>query len=61
MPLVAVYAASKAAIEGFTESLALELQDFNVEVKLVEPGHAPTTRFTSNCSSAPSRIMRWSC
>ena len=30
MPLVAVYAASKHAIEGFTESLALELEDFDV-------------------------------
>ncbi len=48
MPLVAVYAASKTAIEGFTASLALELEDFNVSVKLVEPGYAPTTNFTSN-------------
>ena len=30
MPLVAVYAASKTAIEGFTASLALELEDFDV-------------------------------
>ena len=48
MPLVAVYTASKMAIEGFTASLALELETFNVLVKLVEPGYAPTTRFTSN-------------
>ena len=48
MPLVAVYAASKTAIEGFTASLALELEDFNVSVKLVEPGYGPTTNFTSN-------------
>ena len=48
MPLVAVYTASKLAIEGFTASLALELAAFNVRVKLVEPGYAPTTRFTSN-------------
>ena len=48
MPLVAVYTASKMAIEGFTASLALELEAFNVLVKLVEPGYAPTTRFTSN-------------
>jgi NAD(P)-dependent dehydrogenase (short-subunit alcohol dehydrogenase family) len=37
-PLVAVYTASKTAIEGFTASLAHELQAFNVRVKLVEPG-----------------------
>jgi NAD(P)-dependent dehydrogenase (short-subunit alcohol dehydrogenase family) len=48
MPLVAVYTASKAAIEGFTASLAFELEPFNVRVKLVEPGYGPTTRFASN-------------
>jgi NAD(P)-dependent dehydrogenase (short-subunit alcohol dehydrogenase family) len=48
MPLVAVYTASKNAIEGFTSSLAHELEAFNVRVKLVEPGYGPTTRFTQN-------------
>ena len=48
MPMVAVYTASKMAIEGFTASLALELEAFDVRVKLVEPGYGPTTRFTSN-------------
>lgn len=48
MPMVAVYTASKMAIEGFTASLAFELEAFNVRVKLVEPGYGPTTRFTSN-------------
>ena len=47
-PLVAVYTASKTAIEGFTASLALELEDFDVRAKLVEPGYGPTTNFTSN-------------
>jgi len=51
MPLVAVYTASKTAIEGFTASLALELEEFNVSVKLVEPGYCPTTHFTSNGQS----------
>jgi NAD(P)-dependent dehydrogenase (short-subunit alcohol dehydrogenase family) len=48
MPMVAVHTASKMAIEGFTASLALGLEAFNVRVKLVEPGYGPTTRFTSN-------------
>jgi len=48
MPLVAVYTASKTAIEGFTASLALELEFFGVRVKLVEPGYCPNTRFASN-------------
>jgi NAD(P)-dependent dehydrogenase (short-subunit alcohol dehydrogenase family) len=50
MPLVAVYTASKTAVEGFTASLAFELEAFNVRVKLVQPGYAPSTRFTSNGS-----------
>ncbi|MEJ8858214.1 SDR family oxidoreductase [Variovorax robiniae] len=48
MPMVAVYTASKMAIEGFTASLAFELEAFDVRVKLVEPGYGPSTRFTSN-------------
>ncbi|MGS1079852.1 SDR family oxidoreductase [Pseudoxanthomonas beigongshangi] len=48
MPLVAAYTASKSAIEGFTASLAHELETVGVTVKLVEPGYAPTTRFAVN-------------
>lgn len=48
MPLAAAYTASKMAIEGFTGSLAHELAAFNIRVKLVEPGYAPTTRFGEN-------------
>ena len=48
MPMVAVYTASKMAIEGFSASLAFELAAFNVGVKLVEPGYGPSTRFTEN-------------
>jgi len=40
MPLAAVYTGSKMAIEGFTGSLALELEAFNVHVKHVEPASA---------------------
>ena len=52
MPLAAAYTASKMAIEGFTGSLAFELEAFNVQVKLVEPGHGPTTRFARQCGIA---------
>ncbi|MDH6231734.1 NAD(P)-dependent dehydrogenase (short-subunit alcohol dehydrogenase family) [Mesorhizobium soli] len=48
MPLAAAYTASKQAVAGFTGSLAHELGAFGVRVKLVEPGYAPTTRFTAN-------------
>ena len=47
-PLVAAYTASKTAIEGFTESLALELAGFGVRAKLIEPGYCPDTRFADN-------------
>ena len=46
MPLVALYAASKWAVEGFTESLSYELAQFNILARLVEPGYAPTTNFS---------------
>lgn len=48
MPLVAVYAASKCAVEGFTESMSYELEPFGIKARLVEPGYAPTTNFTAN-------------
>jgi NAD(P)-dependent dehydrogenase (short-subunit alcohol dehydrogenase family) len=48
MPMVAAYTASKVAVEGFTASLAFELAEFGVRVKLVEPGYGPTTAFGSN-------------
>jgi short-subunit dehydrogenase len=57
MPLVAVYTASKLAIEGFSASLALELEAFDVSVKLVEPGYCPTTDFTSNGGSRMAGLI----
>ena len=48
MPLVAVYTASKMAIEGFTASLAFELAEFGIQLKLVQPGYGPTTSFAEN-------------
>lgn len=48
MPLLAVYTASKAAVNAFTESLALELLAFNIRVGLILPGRAPQTRFGEN-------------
>jgi NAD(P)-dependent dehydrogenase (short-subunit alcohol dehydrogenase family) len=51
LPLLAVYTASKAAVNGFTQSLALELAPFGVRASLVLPGRAPTTRFGENARS----------
>jgi NAD(P)-dependent dehydrogenase (short-subunit alcohol dehydrogenase family) len=37
-PLYSIYHATKFAIEGFTESLHYELAQFNIKLKLIEPG-----------------------
>jgi NAD(P)-dependent dehydrogenase (short-subunit alcohol dehydrogenase family) len=55
-PLVAIYTASKMAIEGFTASLALELAAVGVRAKLVEPGYGPATRFTANTGALDGLI-----
>lgn len=55
LSLFSVYTASKAAVNAFSECLALELQPFNVRVHLVISGRAPETRFGEN---ARSRIQR---
>ena len=46
--LLSVYTASKAAVNAFTESLALELAPFGVRARLVIPGRAPETSFGDN-------------
>lgn len=48
LSLLSVYTGSKAAVNAFTESLALELAPFNVRARLVLPGRAPGTRFGDN-------------
>ncbi|WDZ86603.1 SDR family NAD(P)-dependent oxidoreductase [Micromonospora cathayae] len=50
MPLSAVYKASKMAVEGFTASLALELAEFGVRAKTVEPGTCLTTNFAAGAT-----------
>ncbi len=51
LPLLAVYTASKAAVNAFSASLALELEPFNVQVRVVLPGRSPTTRFGDNAKA----------
>ncbi|MET0402780.1 MAG: SDR family oxidoreductase [Cystobacter sp.] len=51
LPMLSVYTASKAAMNAFTESLALELQPFNVRVSLVLPGQSPETPFGQNAQA----------
>jgi NAD(P)-dependent dehydrogenase (short-subunit alcohol dehydrogenase family) len=45
LPLVGVYRAAKAAVNAFTESLASEVEQFGVRVRIVLPGSSGETRF----------------
>jgi NAD(P)-dependent dehydrogenase (short-subunit alcohol dehydrogenase family) len=51
LPFLSVYTASKAAVNAFTESLAVELESFGIRLNLVLPGRSPTTRFGANAST----------
>lgn len=44
-PLLAIYVATKHALEGLSEALAYELESQNIRIKLVEPGAMRTTNF----------------
>lgn len=47
VPFQGFYSVSKRAIEAFSEALALECEDFGVEVVVIEPGDFATS-FTGN-------------
>jgi len=48
LALLPVYTASKAAVNAYTECLALELAPLGIRTRLVLPGQAPGTSFGSN-------------
>jgi NAD(P)-dependent dehydrogenase (short-subunit alcohol dehydrogenase family) len=50
-PFNTAYHASKFAVEGFTESLRLELSEFNINVILIEPGFI-RSNFMDNIKTA---------
>ena len=52
LPLLCVYTASKAAVNAFSEVLALELEQFDIRVRVVLPGRAPATAFGDNAPRA---------
>lgn len=54
-PYGALYAASKHAVEGYSESLDHETREFGVRVSVVEPGYTNTS-FESNATDADSSI-----
>jgi short-subunit dehydrogenase len=54
-PYGALYAASKHAVEGYSESLDHETREFGVRVSVVEPGYTNTS-FEANAADADSPI-----
>lgn len=51
LPLLSIYTASKAAINAFTESVAIELAAFDIRACTVVPGRAMTTRFSQTAQA----------
>ena len=54
-PYGALYAASKHAVEGYSESLDHETREFGVRVSVVEPGYTDTS-FDTNAADPDSPI-----
>ncbi|KQW93147.1 dehydrogenase [Massilia sp. Root418] len=64
LPMLSAYTASKAAVEAFSEGLALEVEPFGVRVRLVVPGRAPETSFGASArarsqNSIPEAYAAW--
>lgn len=64
LPLLSAYTATKAAVEAFSESLALELEPFGIRVRLIIPGRAPQTSFGAaararNQAGIPEAYAAW--
>lgn len=56
MPFFAPYAASKFALEAFSDSLRLELSPWGVHVALIEPGAIDTPIWEKSLQAADRRI-----
>lgn len=55
-PAASAYCASKFAVEGFSESIRYELQQFRVRVKVVEPGPIQTDFYGRSEDEAANEI-----
>jgi len=53
---MAAYSAAKAAVAGFTQSLALELQDRNIRVNAVAPGMVRTSDNVASAGEAAAYV-----
>jgi len=57
-PYMALYSASKHAVEGFSESLDHELRTRGIRVSVIEPAYT-STRFEANLLEADSKIAEY--
>src|SRR5215813_235859 len=51
-PLYSLYHATKWAVEGFSEGLQYEVKDFNIKIKIIEPGPIKTDFYSRSQSIA---------
>ena len=54
--MLSVYTASKAAVNAFTECLALELEPFGIRTRLVLPGQSLETQFGTNARAIMNEL-----
>lgn len=57
-PTCSIYSASKFALEGFSESLAYELAQFDIAVKVIAPGGIKTDFATRSLDFASNEIYK---
>jgi NAD(P)-dependent dehydrogenase (short-subunit alcohol dehydrogenase family) len=57
VPALALYHASKFAVEGFTEALVYELASMNIRLKLIEPGYIKTNFSGSSMDFSDDRSL----
>jgi len=59
-PFVALYAASKFALEALSDGLRLELRPWNISVSVVQPGPIKTAIWSSSAQRALANAKRFS-
>lgn len=58
IPLMSLYVSTKFAVEGLSESAAMELAPFGIKVRIVEPGAVRTQFSTTSLDVASSDTIR---
>lgn len=56
MPFISAYAASKAAVIRFAESLALEVREFGIDVNAIAPGALNTRLLDEVLAAGPEKV-----